>query len=362
MNDDDHLSAAIGVEHFQGAKYFFTASCLVLFYDHALTFSREVERVWKQRLTLATLLFIIIRYLTPLELIVFFFGFDDPTLSAQNTCSGFLKFPGAATLSSIALIEVIMSLRTYALYGCNMVLLVCLLFLVACQASVMAVLVHNGRRVPLPIGVTGCVLTGRNAYLAAFWMSPLVLDTVIFTLTLYKTRQCRKKAQEVSLLRLLLKDGIIYYVVICGVNVLNVLVYLSAPIDLKAVGATFSYVMTTIMISRLVLNLQGFRAKHSSQNLRQLDVVNLDLTRTDSAVLTTQFQFDSLASLDIYPNWRSPSRDVGRRHSASTWLGTLEDRLADEDWGIAGVMHGVEGNAALDFREAQEMQTIVSGI
>jgi Family of unknown function (DUF6533) len=75
------------------SHYFFMASCVIVFYDHGrfdvyvravsyslprlltgLTFSQEIEHVWKRKLTLATLLFLVIRYLTPLELLVFMMG------------------------------------------------------------------------------------------------------------------------------------------------------------------------------------------------------------------------------------------------------------------------------------------------
>jgi hypothetical protein len=106
---------------------------------------------------------------------------------ALFSCQTFVKFPGAAAVTTIAceplvtdylrrvdqnmiyddllVIEskhissssyhrrgllpsfsVVMSLRTYALYGRNMPLLICLLVLLGCQIGAMGAAVHSGRR------------------------------------------------------------------------------------------------------------------------------------------------------------------------------------------------------------------------
>ncbi|KIM42739.1 hypothetical protein M413DRAFT_47539, partial [Hebeloma cylindrosporum] len=52
-------------------KYFQLAAFVMLVYDHKLTFpSANVNRIWRQKLSGATVLFLINRYITPLQFII----------------------------------------------------------------------------------------------------------------------------------------------------------------------------------------------------------------------------------------------------------------------------------------------------
>jgi hypothetical protein len=53
-----------------------------------------------------------------------------------------------------------------------------------------------------------------------------------------------------------LKDGALYFAIIFGANLMNVVIFLFAVSDLKALGASSSQLITAVMISRLVLNLR----------------------------------------------------------------------------------------------------------
>jgi len=88
----------------------------------------------------------------------------------------------------------------------------------------------------------------------------LLTDTCIFILTLWRARQYFYISSGTPLLRLFMRDGVVYFAVIFCVNLMNVLTYLLASADLSAIGAAFSQLITSTMISRLVLNL---RSNHS---------------------------------------------------------------------------------------------------
>jgi len=72
---------------------------------------------------------------------------------------------------------------------------------------------------------------------------------------------------KMPMMELLLRDGVLYFVMIFAVNLLNTLLYWLAPEDLKALGASFSQIITSIMIARLQLNL---RQKHEMYTDRDL--------------------------------------------------------------------------------------------
>ncbi|KAF9566772.1 hypothetical protein CPC08DRAFT_628048 [Agrocybe pediades] len=94
---------------------------------------------------------------------------------------------------------------------------------------------------------------------AALWGAPLVTDTCIFVLTLWKTATFLRRHGRITTVEILLRDGTLYFLTIFGVNLMNTLIYFLAQGDLKAVGASFSQILTSIMISRLQLNLRKLK-------------------------------------------------------------------------------------------------------
>lgn len=58
------------LENVRATQYVTAIGLIVLLYDHALTFQDEVELVWKTKLTIAQVTFLILRYLPILGILV----------------------------------------------------------------------------------------------------------------------------------------------------------------------------------------------------------------------------------------------------------------------------------------------------
>ncbi|PPQ76081.1 hypothetical protein CVT24_003653 [Panaeolus cyanescens] len=209
-------------------------------------------------------------------------AFDDPAWT-KRVCDHFVIFEGASTTVLIAVCELIMILRVYALYERSALLLSVLLIIWATQIAVSAVGIHTGQAVPLPSFLTGCILSGRSPQFSAQWVAPLITDSVIFGLTLWRTRQyirsSNKKNIMIPTIQILLRDGIMYFFIIFSANLMNTLIYFTCTEDLKAVGATFSELITSVMISRLVLNLRATASlppNSSSTGTRRHGTIELD--------------------------------------------------------------------------------------
>ncbi|KAF8580457.1 hypothetical protein K439DRAFT_309532 [Ramaria rubella] len=239
------------------ANYKFQTSNYALFvYDHLLTLPDEVDKIWSQPFSLATMLFYINRYITHCQFIILQVEFYETSWTI-SVCNRYVKFAGAATMCLVSVGELILILRVYALYLANRYVLVFLLSILSGQIIVSAWAVHFGIRVPQPPGFPGCVLTGSSKFFAAIWAAPLVTDSCIFLLTLWRTLKYRKAhGSRMSTMQIILRDGTMYFFVIFSANLMNTLIYFLAPEDLKAVGASFSQILTSIMISRLQLNLR----------------------------------------------------------------------------------------------------------
>lgn len=261
LNLDDASSADLGLAraaaHLLAAKYFMLASFVMLVYEHMITFSDEVDRIWQREWTGATWLFALNRYLTELQFIVNLVSFHHPGWTGK-ACERFIPFAGASTIVSVGIAEIVLIIRTYALYQRNKSLLVFLSLLWCGQMAVMGSTLRKPTRVMLPEGLVGCIEGAHGDYAAAFWLAPLAMDTIIFILTVTRTlKYIRQNKDQVRLVHVMLRDGVLYFTAIFIANLGNCLIYYIAPYDLKVIGASFSQIITILMISRLQLNLRS---------------------------------------------------------------------------------------------------------
>ncbi|KAF9040802.1 hypothetical protein BJ165DRAFT_1316078, partial [Panaeolus papilionaceus] len=185
----------------------------------------KVERVWKQKLSGVSILFLLNRY--------------------------------GNLLAYIVIIDVVMILRVYALYGRSTFMLAFLMVLWCLQISLSAVGVSTGSTVTLPPGLIGCILVGTHPLFSALWVAPLITDTCIFILTLYRIRPfARRRAVKIpAMMQMFIRDGVVYFFVIFTANIVNCLIYFVH--ELRTIGASFSQILTSVMISRLILNLRS---------------------------------------------------------------------------------------------------------
>ncbi|KAJ3503715.1 hypothetical protein NLJ89_g8309 [Agrocybe chaxingu] len=234
------------------------AGFVILLYDHALTFDDEVERIWKHRLSGASLLFLLNRYISPLRSIVAITAFHYPHWTGA-ACSNFVQFLGASSVSVSSLCGLLMILRVYALYHRSNILLVLLLSVWTAQLVSSAVGISTAGVLQLPPGpmFVGCILTATSKWLAVNWAGPLLLDGAIFFLTLWRTREYLRSSDKIPLLHILVRDGTLYFLVIFLVNLSNAFLYFFAPDNLKSVASSLTVMLTSTMVSRLVLNLRS---------------------------------------------------------------------------------------------------------
>ncbi|TBU55118.1 hypothetical protein BD310DRAFT_714735 [Dichomitus squalens] len=253
---------ATTAEHLLAAKMFSLASCVMLFYDITITFGDEVERIWKQRFTGATVLWFLNRYLSPLGYIVIIVSFQDPNWS-KAACQHYVLYPEVLKVFTTTAVGIIFILRLYSIYAKSNTVLYGFTTLLALELAVKIWAFTDGTMLQLPPGFVGCILTGRSApgdRLIYTWVAELVFDSCVFFATLYRTIQLYRRTvfgEARSLITVVMRDGIMYFAAIFFSNLVTVLIFIFAPNDLKVINASFSTLITSLMVSRLMLNLRG---------------------------------------------------------------------------------------------------------
>lgn len=152
-------------------------------------------------------------------------------------------------------------LRVYALYGRSRHILGLLLFLgtgsiVTAMASLFSSRKGGGETIPVISPFVGCAqytphIGGRYAAIA--WTGVLVFDGMVFFLTLYKAFTI---GRGVKLLYVIVRDGTMYFSALSFMNLGNIMTLRFAPPLLKTSTTTFTNVLSTTLVTRLVLNLR----------------------------------------------------------------------------------------------------------
>ncbi|KAK6992641.1 hypothetical protein R3P38DRAFT_2802204 [Favolaschia claudopus] len=250
-------------------------STAVFYYDYLLTFGTEVSRYWGTRLTWASFLFYLNRYVSlfgTIPVILQFFWEADSSDKSKVFCI-FVQF----------IIAIILIMRTNALFGSRLVLgfMLCCTLVVFGVAIGMAASTHFSRPPAQMYPRIGCAasmpleLSQRAGW---SWIGFIVFDLMILVLTTYKgCKVCRASCRGMrrpNLITTLVRDGegnilsleefsliinsagALYFLVVAGAHSANIIAHLIAGPYERGIGSVLTIVLSTTMISRLMLNIR----------------------------------------------------------------------------------------------------------
>ncbi|KAK6975104.1 hypothetical protein R3P38DRAFT_3127196, partial [Favolaschia claudopus] len=238
----------------------------LLFYDYLLTLDLEISRYWGSRFSWPTVLFFINRYgalLGNVPVIVqkFWSAPESSALSPHKltpiSCQHLELYHQWFVITTQILIGVMLIFRTYALHERNRtILILMLLFGAGVVAACIWGTIFSGK-VRVVLVHLGCTYTIIDSHL-------------IFFLTLYKALSQRYLV-GVQLLHVLLRDGSWWFQNLCNIMTFN------RPFT-RGVATTFTNIISSIMISRLMLNIRdpslaNKRQEYSEGHASSVEVV-----------------------------------------------------------------------------------------
>ncbi|KAJ7216882.1 hypothetical protein C8J57DRAFT_1395914 [Mycena rebaudengoi] len=224
----------------------------LLFYDYFLTFEWEVSRYWaRPNRSWATILFFLNRYGTLLgniPVVIQYFWTTPSTPEKTRTYHPYF------ILVIQMIVGVMLVLRTYALYQRNnrilalmvvfgaTVVCVCLGAILFCTEGA-----GIGGDLELYFGCMYAITARQSVSPIVAWSAMALFDCLIFFLTLYKA--FGKHSTGWNLFSVLLRDG----TVIVILNLSNILTFVDYT---RGVATTLTNIVSSLMISRLMLNLR----------------------------------------------------------------------------------------------------------
>ncbi|KAJ7590015.1 hypothetical protein C8J56DRAFT_1139723 [Mycena floridula] len=237
-------------------NYGYVAAEVLVVVDILLTLDLEVHLVWPRRASPGKILFLLNRYLPPVNMAVdlyFWFG-DSPPLRLYE----FYAF------------ESILALKAYALYQTRWSVYLLWFGVVVPSLVVTITMIYEdvyALEWDSLLAGTGCVPNCTknicNISVVMYWAQSVGFDTVVVWLTAWRVYTVSRARREIvrdspedqmyphsNFLTLLFRDGLIYYSCILITAVLNILGVLIAPSELRLFSMSMTQALSTVACSR----------------------------------------------------------------------------------------------------------------
>lgn len=247
-------------------NYLAASAITILIADYLATIHEEVDFVWNKRWSVPSILYLWNRYTTAIA-VSFCATVLFKEMISNNICRSFIVGEGVVSTFLVVSFDLMLVFRVWILYGkkrrmsyvlCAVLLaeLVSMLIILLLSAPYLHDFVHLGHVLP------GCYFiapVGRGPYFAVYALPPLLVTFAMFILTVYKCSKTlyQEKSTEMPIITLFLRDGIVWFLIVFGVDGLQMLVWATGRATLTQVLIIPSLVLHSLVASRVLLNIRS---------------------------------------------------------------------------------------------------------
>ncbi|KAJ7465595.1 hypothetical protein FB451DRAFT_1402619 [Mycena latifolia] len=187
--------------------YTLCACATILVYDWMCTLDQEISYVWSGPRSMGTLLFVLNRYLPFID--------TKMTRIPPEDCLTRNKIVGWLTVLGILISEVILMLRTYAIWERRRGVLTSLSILGACTLITTTVIcqLELASLEYVPTDGLGCKLARASSVVIFAYLMFIISETTIVVMTVIKAY----------------RDWMLFYAYLLGISIANILVPIFAP-------------------------------------------------------------------------------------------------------------------------------------
>ncbi|KAJ7457143.1 hypothetical protein B0H11DRAFT_215800 [Mycena galericulata] len=315
----------------QLAAYLRVAAYAIALFDYLQSLPAEYRLYAKQKgplsLSVACILFFLVRYLGITALVVGGVGFFYHGFS-KEACDRFYWLAPVFKLFLYLASQAILALRTYAVSRKSSTVLYILIVLsVVC--SLVEFISTFWKRVPFQSNgnCTGGNLPGVKIA-SLYYVGCLVFDVVAMGITavyLWKFSNT-SRASLSRLARMMLEDGIMYFIALTAMNIINLIFFQSRDTTLQSSASSLGFATTMIFSSRFILNLSerardGVSGDHShssrtpaSGGRRAANNHTIGGTNSDGPELVVTVVKNVITMHDM-----SPDDDLARQVKGEQW-------------------------------------------
>lgn len=248
------------VENQATEKYLRIASISIALYDYIITLPAEWRFYRSQsslfRLRLACILFILIRYGSIMVMVLSNYGVFS-TGFTQETCKHYYMVAPIFKVMQTMISQVILGVRTFNIARRDRRIGITLVVLYFVSISLEWFTNMFNR---IPVVVSGNCTPGNSGKILSAWFYytvSMLYDLAVLTIsTVYLLRYNPLSNRLEQLVRVLIYDGIGYFVVLTGSNILNIVLYHTSNIQTQAAGASIGFAVIWIMSQRILIHLR----------------------------------------------------------------------------------------------------------
>jgi len=240
-------------------KYLSVAGLVVLLYDHLLLLEAEIRLIWIAEKSWSKTMFLINKYIAPACLLLNAHVLSGISTAGLSTpfCQTWLSISAFIGITSLAIANVFVVQRVWALWGRNSTVLKVLVgsFITVYVATYTASAVVFVRLIPnlsySPLLRT-CIVSEKPNTLILMYAIPLALDVFVFALTCWNAFD-RPRHLQTAITKQLITDGVVYFVCLMTLRLFNILVIAVGDRSYTQLAVYFLWAMITAIINRMLI-------------------------------------------------------------------------------------------------------------
>ncbi|KAJ7182987.1 hypothetical protein C8R43DRAFT_1229204 [Mycena crocata] len=239
------------------AQIYIACTTSITIWDWLACLPQEWKYIWKSKSwSPIKVLYCLVRYYKLLTVVVTDVWFFADW--SESACAQYLIILPASAIPIDLSVELVLALRVYAIYGCDKRIGVFLLaIIVGFLGVIIAVTVLAMDYTRLPSWPGPCIgkpsIAGPK-FITGFYAAPMTVDMIMTALTLYRVQN---RGGSSSLMRRLVRDGLLYFFAITSLNLLNVIFFIQPNKLIESMNAVMSIEISSVLCCRLILNLRA---------------------------------------------------------------------------------------------------------
>jgi len=245
--------------------YMFISASAVYIYDYFLTLHLEIKLIWRARWSYTTILYFLIRYTALLSIILVLYNQLVPDLSA-NRCQKTFTVSAYLLVCQISIAEAVLAIRTWAIWNRNKIIGIALAARIPSMLVVELVFVnrflHSLQHADPPYpGFRGCFNTRAQRSLWQNYTMLTVAEAALLILMIISAFRSYRRGNNNELSYIIHRDGILSYVFLFCITVVNLVITIVLPIDMMILLTPLEDVLYSVLTTRIVLNIRLFGSR-----------------------------------------------------------------------------------------------------
>ncbi|KAH8829925.1 hypothetical protein DL96DRAFT_1590958 [Flagelloscypha sp. PMI_526] len=243
-----------------------SSSLALLYYDYMLTFSNEVEYIWKSRVRWSNVLYILCRY-AMLGNVLFLLAI----LGVVDNCNAWYEIVGSISILGRMGIMTVMTIRTYVIWGKNLYVGLSLGFLEVVCIALSAAKVPGSLCVGSPAEAYHDVQSSLTTLVLIFDLFVTVL-TVVRGFQVIRRRISSGSGYRDSVMFFILEQGLLYFSGIFGLQLASIILLHKAPGGfLQRLLNALTLPLSGLLTARFLLDLRSWTDRQDNGTLPYLD-------------------------------------------------------------------------------------------